>query len=89
MLKRPSYLGSAQGGARDEPGPRGLAGWRAPRRDPCVAPVSSPLARHSRGEALRRGRTLSSGLPEVDATGGHPQLFITSAEHSASICVRA
>ena len=72
MFKRPSYLGSARGETCDEPGPRGLAGWRASGRDPGVAPVPSPLARHSRGEALRWGRTLSSGLPEDDAAGGHP-----------------
>ena len=89
MFKWPSYLGSAQGGARDEPGPRGLAGWRAPGRGPGVAPVSSPLARHSRGEALRWCRKLSSGLPEVGTAMGRPQLFITSAEHSASVCVQA
>ena len=74
MLKRPAYLGSAQGETRDEPGPKGLAGWRAPGCDPGVAPVPSPLARHSRGEALRWGRTLSSGLPEVDAARGPPSV---------------
>ena len=53
MLKRPSYLGSARGGTCDEPGPRGLAGRRASGRDPGAAPVPSPLARHSRGEAFK------------------------------------
>ena len=52
-FKRPSYLGSARGETRDEPGPGGLAGRRASGRDPGAAPVPSPLARHSRGEALR------------------------------------
>ena len=52
MLKRPAYLGSAQGETRDEPGPKGLAGWRTLGRDPSVVPVPSPLARLSRGEAL-------------------------------------
>ena len=66
-----------------------LAGRCASGCDPGAAPVPSPLARHSRGEALQQGRTLSSRLPEVDAAEGHPQLFITSAEHSASVCVRA
>ena len=35
------------------PGPGGLVGWRALGRDPSAAPVPSPLARLSRGEALR------------------------------------
>ena len=43
----------------------GLARWGASGRDPGAAPVPSPFARHSRGEALRQGQTLSSGLPEV------------------------
>ena len=34
-------------------GPGDLVGWRTLGRDPSVAPVPSPLARLSRGEALR------------------------------------
>ena len=35
------------------PGPGDLVGWRTLGHDPSAAPVSSPLARLSRGEALR------------------------------------
>ena len=35
------------------PGPRDLVGWHTLGRDPSAAPVPSPLARLSRGEALR------------------------------------
>ena len=35
------------------PGPGDLVGWRTLGRDPSAAPMSSPLARLSRGEALR------------------------------------
>ena len=48
--KRPSYLGSAWEGER-RPGLRDLAGWRTLGRDLSAAPVPSPLARLSRGEA--------------------------------------
>ena len=81
------WLRSGRGARRS--GSRDLAGWRALGHGLGVAPVSSPLARHSRGEALRWCQTLSSGLPEVDTAVGCPQLFITSVEHSASVCVQA
>ena len=51
--------GTCLGGVRlgvtreQPPGPGALVGWRALGRDPSAAPVSSPLARLSRGEALR------------------------------------
>ena len=53
MLKRPSYL-APLGERRATNQARGdLAGRRASGCDPGAAPVPSPLARHSQGEALR------------------------------------
>ena len=48
-------LGGVHLGVTQEqpPGPGGLVGWRTLGREPHAAPVSSPLAQLSRGEALR------------------------------------
>ena len=52
---RETWLGGVRLGVTraQPPGPGDLVGWRTLGRDPSAAPVPSPLARLSRGEALR------------------------------------
>ena len=92
-LKRPSYLfprrGSAwEGRATTKYEGPGRAGYT--RRDLSVAPVPSPLAWLSRRESVAvRLNTEPGGSLRLLRPWGRPQLFITSAEHSASALARA
>ena len=60
------------------------------RRDLIVAPMPGPLARLSRGGSVAvRLDTEPGGSLRLVQPWGRPQLFITSAERSASALARA
>ena len=52
-------------------------------------PCPAPLRGTPEGRRYDEARHRALGSLRLMRPGGHPQLFITSAEHSASVCVRA